>query len=203
MSSSLQFQSSNDNLNHVFPQSQNRPYRGDSLNMWSTMSDGLPDTPPPEELNVPERTHDDQIHQSVTPPEEPLVAVIGIGYVGLHLITAFAPHYNIIAFDVSKKRLETVAPTLNRYSSITWTTNACRIAPATHFLIAVPTSLSPDKGIDTSYLREAINSIALYTRRGATVVVESSVAVGMTRQFLAPLMHSHGLKAGMSPEVYQ
>ncbi|KAF8242769.1 nucleotide sugar dehydrogenase [Wilcoxina mikolae CBS 423.85] len=155
------------------------------------------DTPPSETLDPlePTTTH------PVTPSETPLVAVIGVGYVGTHLVTAFAPHYSIIAFDVSEKRLLTVAPTLSQYAStITWTTNASAIAPATHFLIAVPTSLLPDSSVDTLYLREAIGAVALYARPGATVVVESSVSVGMTRKLLGPLMRSRGLLAGMSPE---
>jgi len=197
MSTSLEIQTPHD-LTHW---SQHHSNREDALNVWSTMSDNLPDTPPPEELDVQDRPNSN-IPQPVTASEKPLVAVIGVGYVGHHLVTAFAPHYNLIAFDVSQKRLLAVAPGLSQYaSSITWATDASAIAPATHFLIAVPTSLLPNKGINTSYLREAIGAIALYARPGATVVVESSVAVGMTRQLLAPLMRSRGVMAGMSPEV--
>jgi threonine dehydrogenase-like Zn-dependent dehydrogenase len=193
------------NLNHVFPFPRYTANENDAFEAWSAMLDGLPDTPPPEELESHQlRTEafNNELLDRVTESEESVVAVIGVGYVGLHLVTAFAPHYKLIAFDVSKKRLKAVASELSQYSgSITWTTDATKIAHATHFLIAVPTSLLPDSHIDTSYLREAISNIALYARPGATVVVESSVAVGMTRQLLAPLMRSRGLMAGMSPEV--
>jgi len=71
----------------------------------------------------------------------------------------------------------------------------------THILIAVPTLLRPDRSIDSSYLRDALKNVAMYAREGVTVVVESSVTVGMTRQLLGPLAASKKLFAGMSPEV--
>jgi UDP-N-acetyl-D-mannosaminuronate dehydrogenase len=39
-----------------------------------------------------------------------------------------------------------------------------------------------------------------HARPVSTVVIESSVAVGMTRSLVGPLMSTKGLKGGMSPE---
>ena len=54
-----------------------------------------------------------------------------------------------------------------------------------------PTRARPD-------LRKTVGKVG---RPGSTVVIESSVAVGMTRQLLGPLAQAKGFYAGMSPEV--
>ncbi|KAK5395804.1 hypothetical protein LTR07_008679 [Exophiala xenobiotica] len=166
--------------------------------VWSSFSDSLTaDTPPPEAyFHSPPSTSSTPISDD----EPALVAVIGVGYVGIQLVTAFAEHYSVIAYDVSEKRIHTVAQTLKECPSVTYTTNPAQLAGATHFLIAVPTILHPDKRIDTSHLRTAVYTVGLYARPKATIVIESSVAVGMTRRLLTDLMVTRGLRGGMSPE---
>jgi hypothetical protein len=138
----------------------------------------------------------------VSEDETPLVAVIGVGYVGLHLVTGFSKHYNVIAFDLSQKRLDSVAGELLPNPRLCLTSDPSRLSSATHFLISVPTLLVPETSVvDTSYLQSAIDTIAVHARVGATVVIESSVAVGMTRSLLGKLALKYHLKAGMSPEV--
>ena len=138
----------------------------------------------------------------VTEDETPLVAVIGVGYVGLHLVTGFSKRYNVIAFDLSEKRLESVAAELLPNPRLSLTSDPSRLSSATHFLVSVPTLLVPESSaIDTSYLQSAIDTIVVHARIGATVVIESSVAVGMTRSLLSNIATKYHLKAGMSPEV--
>lgn len=138
----------------------------------------------------------------VTVSDSPVVAVLGVGYVGLHLVTAFSSKCKVIAFDVSEKRLETVAGQLSDTSNIFLTSDPSRLATATHFLVAVPTPLVPyTTKIDTSIIRNALNTLCDHIRPGATVVIESSVSVGMTRSLLSKIVQSHNVYAGMSPEV--
>jgi UDP-N-acetyl-D-mannosaminuronate dehydrogenase len=72
---------------------------------------------------------------------------------------------------------------------------------ASHFLICVPTILGLNGKVDTSHVRSAIDMLRCYVNDTSIVVMESTVAVGMTREFLGPLAKSHGIFAGMSPEV--
>ncbi|KAF2996483.1 hypothetical protein E8E13_005056 [Curvularia kusanoi] len=130
---------------------------------------------------------------------EPIVAVIGVGYVGTHLVEAFAHQYDVIAFDLSTKRLSEVALQLDGLP-INFTSDASDLRQASHFLISVPTLLNADKTIDTTYLRSAISTVEQYGRPGSTIVIESSVAVGMTRALVGPLMHTKNFLVGMSPE---
>jgi hypothetical protein len=167
----------------------------------ASLTNRLPLTPPEEikklEFNLKGRNN---LWPHI-PADEPVVAIIGVGYVGVHLVVSFALQYRVIAFDVSAERLRSLKDQFSLYSSVSTTTDATQLRIATHFLIAVPTNLLPDNSVDISYLRAAISTVELYARPGATVVIESSVAVGMTRKLLSSLMKERGLKAGMSPEV--
>ena len=137
----------------------------------------------------------------VQPDDEPVIAVLGVGYVGTHLVESFSRRYNVIGFDVSHLRVRQLRDQYQDNESLEFTENSRDLSRATHFLISVPTLLRPDRTIDSSYLRDAIKTVGTVARRGSTIVVESSVAVGMTRQLLGPLAQASGFFAGMSPEV--
>lgn len=187
----------NPNLKHIYG------LVGQGPNTKFQFPSHLPHTPPPEDdikyLADPDQTSDYLSYIDGPRPTE-RIAVIGVGYVGIHLVTAFAQKYNVIAFDISEARLAEVAPRLEKLP-VKCTSKASDLADADCFLIAVPTILKADKKIDTSFVQSAISMIESHSRPGATVVMESSVAVGMTRSLLAPLMLRRGLKGGMSPEV--
>lgn len=139
----------------------------------------------------------------ITSETRPLVAVIGVGYVGTHLVSNFSRHWDVLGFDLSESRVQSLKSGAEFAANphVGFTTSHEHLANATHYLISVPTLLLPDKTIDVSYLRNALETTFKYARAGATVVIESSVAVGMTRELLGPLAKARGCFAGMSPEV--
>lgn len=161
-----------------------------------------PATPTVEDSAQPEITGSYFDKLDVQATEEPApstVAVIGTGYVGLHLVEAFSTAYDVIAFDISQKRVEEVQKQVAQ--NVTCTSDPSRLSEATHFLISVSTILDQQKrSIDVSCIESAINTIATHARPGSTIVIESSVSVGMTRDLLTPLMKSKSLLCGMSPE---
>lgn len=163
----------------------------------------LPPSPPPEAENFPvhqvRHSYDHQRPTLTSSGPNPVVAVIGVGYVGARLVEAFAHYYKVVAFDLSDRRLHEVADQLNNLP-IQFTSRASDISQASHFLISVPTLLNADKTIDTTYLRSAISTVEQYAVPGSTIVIESSVAVGMTRSLVGPLMHSRKFLVGVSPE---
>lgn len=139
--------------------------------------------------------------QPVSAEEKPVVAVIGVGYVGLHLLQCFGPKYRVIAFDTSEPRIASLRQVFASYPDVIGTTKSEHLNESTHFLICVPTAVMSDKTIDISALQAAIDTLHRHARPGATVVIESSVFVGATRQLLTPLARLRGILAGMSPEV--
>lgn len=137
----------------------------------------------------------------VTRDSRPLVAVIGVGYVGTHLVETFSRGFDTLGFDISDKRIQEVKSMFAGNERVRLSSNTNELQDATHFLISVPTLLRPDRSIDSSYLCSALQTVAAHARPGSTVVIESSVAIGMTRELLGPLAKACGFFVGMSPEV--
>jgi UDP-N-acetyl-D-mannosaminuronate dehydrogenase len=119
-------------------------------------------------------------------------------------VDVFSAHYPVVGFDVSPKRVEQLrAAERGRAEerSVRYESDPSALARATHFLVSVPTLLRPDRSVDMSYLESALKTVGTYGRTGATVVIESSVSIGATRNLLGPLAAERGFLAGMSPEV--
>ncbi|KAH7348875.1 hypothetical protein BKA65DRAFT_584738 [Rhexocercosporidium sp. MPI-PUGE-AT-0058] len=132
--------------------------------------------------------------------EHPVLAVIGVGYVGEHLVYSFASSFNIVGYDVSSARLENLRSGNRQPERIRFTNDVEDLRHASHFLISVPTTLRKDGSVDLSHIEDALELVERYARRGSIVVIESTVAIGTTRRLLEPLARSRGIFAGMSPE---
>ena len=137
----------------------------------------------------------------VTLDAKPVVAIMGVGYVGLNLVEAFSSQYPVVGFDILEDRIAQVSKQYQGITNVQFTTDPEVLGEATHILISVPTLLLPDNSIDSSSLKSALSTVNVYARPGTTAVIESSVAVGMTRELLGPMAKERGFFAGMSPEV--
>lgn len=171
----------------------------DLTRSWSLSKKTYYDHTPPGETAYP-TDETPKFQEVISTSDDPLVAVIGVGYVGEHLVQAFSRSHRVIGYDVSSARVKHLRTLQFGSKSVEFTCQPCGITKATHFLISVPTLLLPDKTIDSSFLRSALSVVAEYGRKGSTVVIESSVAVGMTRELLGPIAEAHNFFAGMSPE---
>jgi UDP-N-acetyl-D-mannosaminuronate dehydrogenase len=130
-----------------------------------------------------------------------MIAVIGVGYVGEHLVRVFSSAFRIIAYDVSASRTESLRSKYLHLENVKFSNDERDLKDASHFLVCVPTMLGCNGKVDSSHVRSAIEMLHCYVSDKSIVVIESTVAVGMTREFLGPLAESHGIFAGMSPEV--
>jgi len=158
------------------------------------LTEGLPSPPAtPDELRFP-RTSGPTAHP-------PTVAIIGTGYVGKHLVGAFNRHYPVIAYDIKSESLPSALKTGTRYQ-LTTTTDPEILSQASIFLVSVPTVLQADlQSINTEPLETAVETLRMYAPPKSTVVVESSVAVGMTRSLFCSLTEEpYDMLVGMSPE---
>ncbi|KAL8415287.1 hypothetical protein RB594_006220 [Gaeumannomyces avenae] len=162
----------------------------------------LPLSPPPDLPSFSQGPCLALASSPIPPDAKPLVAVIGVGYVGTHLVSNFSSCWDICGFDLSQGRVAQLSneAEFRQNPRVCFSSSPAGLADATHYLISVPTLLRADKTVDMSHLRSAIETVFLYARAGATVVIESSVAVGMTRELLRPLAKARGCFAGMSPE---
>jgi len=156
--------------------------------------------------------------QQLTPSNPPLIAVIGLGYVGLPLALAFSKQYQVIGYDLDNARvdalkkgkdttLETAEDALNAATNLVLTNDLALIADATIYIVTVPTPVHADKSPDLSFLLYATSQIATLLKRGDIVIYESTVYPGCTEEDCVPVLEKNsGLKfnidfyCGYSPE---
>lgn len=134
----------------------------------------------------------------VTPEEDPLICIVGVGYVGEILLHEFGSVFPSIGYDISEARLDHLRGSFSSLKNVQLSSSQAVLSKATHFCISVPTLLRPDKSINTDHLLRAIAMVTSHARPGSTIVIESSVSVGMTRALLMPF--SNKFHCGMSPE---
>jgi UDP-N-acetyl-D-mannosaminuronic acid dehydrogenase len=68
--------------------------------------------------------------------------------------------------------------------------------PSDYFAICVPTPIDEDKRSDLQAVRSAAESILQVLRKGSTVILESTVPPGTTREVVVPILERSGLKGG-------
>jgi len=147
-----------------------------------------------------------------------IVAVVGLGYVGLPLAIAFGRHYRTIGFDLSSDKIVAyrtqrdptgeLAPEDFRASrKIEFTMDAALLREADAVIVAVPTPIDNARLPDFAPLLSASRMVGDNLKRGAIVVYESTVYPGATEEVCVPVLEQRsGLRwkqdffVGYSPE---
>ncbi len=147
-----------------------------------------------------------------------VVAVVGLGYVGLPLAVEFGKKYRTIGYDLSAAKVASykkfVDPTgevssedLRAAKLLTVTTDPAALREADFIVVAVPTPVDQAHIPDFSPLVGASTTVGQQMKKGAVVVYESTVYPGATEEVCIPLLEKHsGMKwkrdfhVGYSPE---
>jgi UDP-N-acetyl-D-glucosamine dehydrogenase len=137
------------------------------------------------------------------------VGVIGIGYVGLPLVVAFAEAGDrVIALDVDAQKVSAVSAGRSYIEDVPSeslqavlpqvraTTRYADLAQAEALLICVPTPLTENREPDLGPLNAASRALAQVLQPGQLVVLESTTYPGTTRERLVPLLEESGLRLG-------
>ena len=147
-----------------------------------------------------------------------VVAVVGLGYVGLQLAVAFGAHQRTIGFDLSERKIESYRrfedPTgevsYEQLRAAQWLSVGCdpaQLRQADYIIVAVPTPVDGAHNPDFTALAGASAAVGRQMKRGAIVVFESTVYPGATEDICIPLLEKHsglrwkdGFHVGFSPE---
>ncbi len=147
-----------------------------------------------------------------------IVAVVGLGYVGLPLAVEFGKKFETIGFDLSDAKIahyqnycdptgEVSSEDLKAATRLTVSTDPTTISRADFIIIAVPTPVDDAHIPDFSPLVGSSTTVGKYMKKGATVIYESTVYPGATEEVCIPLLEQHsGMKwlqdfhIGYSPE---
>jgi len=150
--------------------------------------------------------------------QTPVVAVIGLGYVGLPLAIAFGRSIPTIGYDLSEAKVaqlrehrdltgEVSREAFQNARRLTVTSDPQRLAEADFIVVAVPTPIDDAHQPDFTPLLSATRTVARHMKRGATVVYESTVYPGATEEVCVPVLEREsglrwreGFHVGYSPE---
>jgi UDP-N-acetyl-D-galactosamine dehydrogenase len=155
----------------------------------------------------------------------PTIAIIGLGYVGLPLAVAFAEKYSVIGFDINTQRvnelrqgkdhtLEVEDDLLHRvllqndsHVGLCVTTDLSIIAECSVFIVTVPTPTDKYNRPVLTPMVKASESIASVLKHNDIVIYESTVYPGVTEEEMVPVLERvSGMKfnqdfyCGYSPE---
>lgn len=154
----------------------------------------------------------------------PTIAVIGLGYVGLPLAAAFAHQYKVRGFDINTKRIEQLRngeditlelsskelkAALNKGEGkgLVVTDNPDEIAEATVYIVTVPTPTNKYNQPILTPLQKASETVGKVLKKDDIVIYESTVYPGVTEDICVPILEEvSGMKfnkdfyVGYSPE---
>ena len=136
------------------------------------------------------------------------IAVCGLGYVGLPVAVALARRFDVIGFDVDKRRIarlkegEDWTGEIERdallASSLQFTDQLTELHGCDFFVVAVPTPVDEKNNPDFSLLVRACRSVGSVLTPGSIVVFESTVHPGATEEICGPeLEKASGLRCGI------
>jgi UDP-N-acetyl-D-galactosamine dehydrogenase len=145
------------------------------------------------------------------------LAVVGLGYVGLPLATAFSRVLPTIGFDINQERIIELKKGVDRNGEMTeadltaapleMTSDPAQLKRAGLIIVAVPTPVDRAKQPDLAPLVGASRLIGKNLARGTIVVYESTVYPGCTEEICVPILeresklqYGSDFKVGYSPE---
>lgn len=142
-----------------------------------------------------------------------LIAIVGLGYVGLPLALQFAKSgMKVLGLDIDSNKTDAILAGRSYIKHVSpddiaerrseglldATTDFSRIAEADAVILCVPTPLNHFREPDLSYVLDTAKSIAPFLRSGALVVLESTTYPGTTDGELRNALEEHsGKSAGV------
>jgi len=149
-----------------------------------------------------------QITASIT-EKRAQIGVVGLGYVGLPLLTEFArAGFQAIGFEVDADKAAqinagdsyigdvpgSVIKELVDGKRLSATTNFDQLQDCDAVIICVPTPLRKTKEPDVSYILAAADEIKRRLHQGQLIILESTTYPGTTDEVLLPMFEETGLK---------
>ncbi len=149
---------------------------------------------------------------------ERVIAVIGLGYVGLPLACAFAKQYQVIGFDINTTRVGELQQNEDKtrevskeqlqelHGKILFSSDVADLSKANTYIVTVPTPIDDNNLPDMTPLIKASRMLCQVIQPNDIVIYESTVYPGATEEVCVPELEKSGLKmnvdfgVGYSPE---
>jgi len=143
-----------------------------------------------------------------------VIGVVGLGYVGLPLLLAFAEKgYRTIGFDIDpeKPRALLAGESYLRHipqdrisaarENLDATTEFSRVAEVDALLLCVPTPLDEHREPDLSFVRKTLDSVVPHLRPNTVLSLESTTYPGTTDEEVVARVRERGLVPGETVHV--
>jgi len=122
------------------------------------------------------------------------VCIVGLGYVGMPLAEMFAKQVRVIGFDINTQKIKMLQ---TQFPSLELTSDPIKIRQADVVIIAVPTPVTKSKEPDLICIVSASELVGRNLKKGAIVVLESTVYPGVTENIMGFILQKEsGLKLG-------
>lgn len=142
--------------------------------------------------------------------KQAVVAIIGLGYVGLPLAIRFAEEgLKVIGLDIDQHKIDKIEAGESYIKHIKETdiaaacskgfevtTDFSKVAEADAIIICLPTPLNINREPDISYITGTMETMLPYIRAGQIMSLESTTYPGTTDEELLPRIESKGFKVG-------
>jgi UDP-N-acetyl-D-glucosamine/UDP-N-acetyl-D-galactosamine dehydrogenase len=150
--------------------------------------------------------------------QDKVVAIVGLGYVGLPLAVEFGKRYQTIGYDLSESKVnnyknfcdptgEVSSEDLKAATKLEISADPKNLSRADVIIIAVPTPVDNAHIPDFSPLVSSSITVGRNMKKGAIVVYESTVYPGATEEVCIPILEKesgfswmHDFHVGYSPE---
>ena len=130
-----------------------------------------------------------------------IVCIVGLGYVGLPLAKAFSRHLKVIGYDIDEEKVKKLN-SKNEEENLRFMMDESEIGEADFVLICVPTPITKSKEPDLSFVKSATKTVGRNLKRGAIVVLESTVYPGVTEEVVKPILEKEsGMKCGIDFKI--
>jgi UDP-N-acetyl-D-galactosamine dehydrogenase len=134
--------------------------------------------------------------------DNPTIAVIGLGYVGLPLAVEFGKQFTTIGFDVNSRRiaelrdgndvtLEVEPADLAASEGLSFTDSLEGIREADVYIVTVPTPIDEHNRPDLGPIHAACETVGRVLSAGNVAIFESTVYPGVTEEVCVPLLEQH------------
>ncbi len=157
----------------------------------------------------------DQLLQKIR-THSAVVAVVGLGYVGLPLAVAFAEQgFRVVGIDVDPRKVEALQSGESYVQDIpsarlaaiqavfSATTDYAALAGCDAAIICVPTPLNKTRDPDVRFLIAAGESTAQHIHPGMLVSLESTTYPGTTEELLLPMLTSPAVLKRLGSERFE
>ncbi len=150
--------------------------------------------------------------------KDPIICIIGLGYVGLPLAAAFGrTGWKTYGFDINEKRIALLKEGKDWTNELTekqlketvieYSSDPAIIAKANTVIVAVPTPVNEKNEPDLTPVIRASETVAKHLAKGTVVVYESTVYPGVTEDICVPILeklsgltNGKDFTVGYSPE---